>query len=61
MKRHKQCCECGEELGEFYHTIKDNHIQRTFFSYEDGRDNAFCSTECLCAYISVETEVNEKE
>ena len=49
------CSECGKEIedGEDYLFVADNYLQAKYFDTTD--DCIFCSTECLCRSLSVET------
>lgn len=60
-----RCAYCGKKLsqGEEFFTVKDNFlIVKYFDSYSDNR---FCSKECVCKALSVESEYvgedNEEE
>lgn len=51
------CAECGNEImdGEDYLFVADNFLQAKYFDTTD--DCIFCSTECLCKNLSVETMI----
>ena len=60
-KKYTECAHCGEPLGDEYVTVQDNFLQAMFFEEEDGSDNAFCSKECACNYLAINTVSNERE
>lgn len=49
------CAYCRGELEEEYVTIRDNHLIRNYFDYDNGEDNMFCDNNCLANALSVET------
>lgn len=51
----RYCAECGCSLEEGcdYYKVLDNFLQTKFF--ERNQDNIFCSKECLCDALSVES------
>lgn len=54
-----RCAECGNEIpeGEDYYVVEDNFLQAQYF---DGQaDNCFCSEECLCRSLLVESHRND--
>ena len=56
------CAECGGEIheGDDYFRIEDNFLQAKYFERE--KENVFCSKDCLCDNLSVESyELKLKE
>lgn len=58
------CAECGGDIteGDEYFRVEDNFIQANYF--ESEKDNVFCSQDCLCDSLSVQSyylEEKEKE
>lgn len=61
---HLTCAECGGDIneGDEYWRVGDNFLQAKYFERE--KDNVFCSKDCLCDNLSVESywlEAKEKE
>jgi hypothetical protein len=59
-KKYTHCAECGEELGERFYTYRDNFLQREYFEWQDGSDNAFCSDWCALSSLMCEEIDNEE-
>ena len=60
-KEESICACCGENLfkeddfrGQSFVTVRDNHLIRNFFQFEDGQDNMFCDVDCLARHLSAE-------
>lgn len=51
----KQCAECGKDIDpdDTYYIVGDNYLQRNYFDDPDGKDNIFCSKDCLLRSLSV--------
>ncbi len=67
MKRIEQCANCGKDIDvveEGFYRCLDNFLQLRYFEAIDGSDNIFCSSECACEALMIETvhlEINEVE
>lgn len=49
------CSYCGNILEDECFTVRENFLVTNYFDYEDGSDNMFCSKECLCDSLFVDT------
>ncbi len=49
----KYCAECGRELNGTYYRVLDNFLQVKYFDSDD--DNYFCSQECFCGFVTLES------
>lgn len=49
------CAECNEHIENEYFTCLDNFLQVTYFNHQDQSNNIFCSRECFCEALSVES------
>ena len=51
----KQCAYCGKDIGpdDVYYSVGDNFLQTRYFDDPDGKDNVFCSKDCLLRSLSV--------
>lgn len=58
-KAFKYCAECGCELGEEFYLFTDNYLQIKYF--DSNENNAFCSPECACEALMLESIPNTKE
>ena len=60
-KKYHRCAFCGGDIEDWYYMVTDNFLQVKYFEEEDGSDNAFCSTECVCDSLMVEAKLNKEE
>lgn len=51
----RQCAEYGKDIDpdDTYYIVGDNYLQRNYFDDPDGKDNIFCSKDCLLRSVSV--------
>lgn len=52
---YKCCAQCDKDIGpaDSYYIVGDNFLQANYFEDSDGKDNVFCSRECLLRSLSV--------
>lgn len=58
-KAFKYCAKCGCELGDEFYLFTDNFLQIKYF--DSNENNAFCSPECACDALMLESIPNTKK
>lgn len=59
MKRY--CRTCNEELDYEYYRCYDNFLMAKYFEEIDGSDNVFCSKDCFCDALFLESRLVEDD
>ena len=54
----KICAQCGCECSDEYYKALDNYLQTHYF--DDDDTNCFCSKECFCDFVMLETFYEEE-
>lgn len=48
------CANCSKRIETSCITVRENHLIRDYFQFDDGRDNIFCNSDCLAESLMAE-------